>query len=152
MNDAAEPSDDTAPDLEPAPPAPADSAPAASEAETTQIPAADGGSVTPARPRRRREVVAAGAAGLLVVGGLAGFGIGRATAGDDGPRFARSGQFGPGHHGLGPGGGRQNERFGGGQRGGPPGGQPSGQQDGPPDGPSPAPSPAPDNGSDSGGT
>ena len=83
------------------------------------------------------------------MGGLAGFGIGRATGGDDGPRFARTGQFGPGQQGIGRPGQQGRGGFGGGQRNGAPGsgqgGTPEGQQGGQP--------PAPDNsGSGSDGT
>lgn len=62
---------------------------------------------TPAAPRpqrsagRTRGMIAAGAAGLLLVGGAAGFGIGRATGDDEGPRFDRTDQFLPGHPGPG---------------------------------------------------
>lgn len=83
-------SDDTTP-AEAAIPPPA-------EAETVQVP-----TVTETSPSKRysRGVVAAGVAGLLAAGGLAGFGIGRSTADDNGPEFARIGQFGPGGPGWG---------------------------------------------------
>ena len=86
---------DTTPAAEPTPP------PAAEVTdETVETPAA-----TP-RPQtfagRSRGVIAAGAVGLLLVGGAAGFGIGHATGDDDGPRFDRTGQFLPGHPGHGP--------------------------------------------------
>jgi hypothetical protein len=130
MNDADPSSDKTTPDLEATPAAAAPDTPQ-SAAVTTEIPTATPDSTAQRSPRRKRELVAAGAAGLLVVGGLAGFGIGRATSGDDGPRFDRSGQFGPGQHGFGPG----HRGFGGpGHRMGPPGNGQGGMPNGPSDG------------------
>lgn len=151
MNDNDPSSDQTTPDLEAAPAAAEAESPQPAD-ETTEIPAASQGSTTKRSPRRTRELVAAGAAGLLVAGGLAGFGIGRATSGDDGPRFMRSGQFGPGQHGFGPG----HRGFGGnGQRMGPPGdgqgGMPNGPSDGQPGGQQQQP-PASGNDSGTGGT
>lgn len=83
-------SDDTTPD-EAAIPPPA-------EAETTTVPV-----VTENSPSKHysRGMVAAGVAGLLAAGGLAGFGIGRSTAYDHRPEFTRIGQFGPGGPGWG---------------------------------------------------
>ena len=83
------PNKDTTPEVEPAPAPPAD--------EAAQVPA----TATPTNTATHftRGVIAAGAAGLLVAGGLAGFGIGRATGDDNGPQFNRSGQMRPGHHG-----------------------------------------------------
>jgi hypothetical protein len=105
MNDQTPSSDDTTPDLEAAPAAPAE--PTASEA-----PAPADQTTASVRPRRTRELMAAGAAGMLVVGGLAGFGIGRATGGD-GPHFNRNGQFRPGQQGYGRPGQRGPGGFGG---------------------------------------
>jgi hypothetical protein len=135
VNDEKVPSDDTTPDLEPTlepTPAPA----AAASDETVEIPAA---SQTPKSSKfsRPRQLLAAGGAGLLIVGGLAGFGIGRATGGgDDGPRFARTGQFGPGQGTPGQRGyGGQGQRGpGGGGFGGQRNAPPNSGQDNPPDG------------------
>jgi len=150
MNDEDPSGDKTTPDLEAAPAATATESPQ-SAATTTEIPTTPQDSTPKRSPRRTRELVAAGAAGLLVVGGLAGFGIGRATSGDDGPRFERSGQFGPGRPGFGPG----HHGFGPGQRMGPPGngqgGMPDGPSDGQPGGQQQQP-PATDNSSGTGGT
>lgn len=127
MNDEQPPESGTSPDLDPAPAAPDESA---TTAETVQAPTPD---TTPTEPRNRRtrELLVAGAAGLVVAGGLAGFGIGRATAGDDGdgdgPRFARTGQVFPGQQGRGHDGQRPRQRGklgDGGKRMGPPGGGP----------------------------
>jgi hypothetical protein len=137
MTDEKPSTDDTTPDLEPTP---AEPAPAAPEAVTTTSQ-----DVAPSRPRRTRELMAAGAAGLLVAGGLAGFGIGRATGGDDGPRFTRSGQFRPG-----PGYGRPGQRgpgggnFGNGQGNQQGPGQGDGQQNGQSGGQPPADGPGTD--------
>lgn len=138
MNDEQGSSDSTTPDLEPTPPA-------ATSDETVEIPAA-APSAKPSWFSRSRQLVAAGGAGLLIVGGLAGFGIGRATGGDDGPRFARSGHFGPGQHGFGRPGQRDRGHFGGGQQRGQgfgPGQVPNGPSDGQPGGQPPQPTPSP---------
>lgn len=72
--------------------------PTPTEAETSQVPV-----VTESSPPKRysRGVVAAGVAGLLAAGGIAGFGIGRSTADDNRPEFTRIGQGGPGGPGWG---------------------------------------------------
>lgn len=78
----------------------------AAVAETVEAPAV---AAAPQGPRYPRGVVAAGVAGLLAVGGVTGFAIGRET-GDDGPRITQVGENFPGQ-GPGPGGpqSRRNE-------------------------------------------
>jgi hypothetical protein len=95
------PSDDTTTEVETAPPPPA--------AETTEVPVTGDASTG---PRYTRGVIAAGAAGLLVAGGLAGFGIGRATGDEDGPQFNRIGQVRPGEQGPGREDGQRDQRNG----------------------------------------
>lgn len=62
-------------------------------AETVEAPAL---AATPQGPRYSRGVVAAGVAGLLAVGGVTGFAIGRETGDDDGPRITQVGENFPG--------------------------------------------------------
>lgn len=76
----------------------------APEAETVEVPAAAPVAVTnPAAPRYSRGAVAAGVAGLLAIGGVTGFAIGRETGDNDGPRITQVGERFPGQ-GHGPGG------------------------------------------------
>ncbi len=78
-----------------------------SVAETVEAPAV---AETPQGPRYTRGVVAAGVAGLLAAGGVAGFAIGRETGENDGPRITQVGENFPGQ-GAGQGGpqSRRNE-------------------------------------------
>jgi hypothetical protein len=84
---------------------------------------------------RTRAGVAGGAAAVLLVGGLGGFAVGRATAGpDDGPGIRQGGpagfeRDGDGFQG-GPGGPMTGQFPDGGQLPGPPGSGQDGQQDG----------------------
>lgn len=68
--------------------------------QTTQTPAQPGAG-RQTTSGRTRGLLAAGAAGLVIVGGAAGFGLGRTTADADGPTLVPAGQQVPGPQGYG---------------------------------------------------
>ena len=91
MNDEQKTPDDEQPTGEQATveqPAPAQAAPAA--------PAGDEASPTVFTSPRTRKILLTSGAGLALAGGVLGFGIGHATAGDDGRRDDRVSRFAPG--------------------------------------------------------
>ncbi|GAA3517367.1 hypothetical protein GCM10022234_10920 [Aeromicrobium panaciterrae] len=85
------------------------------EAETVEVPAA-APVTSPAAPRYSRGAIAAGVAGLLAVGGVAGFAIGRETGDGDVPRITQVGGHFPGQGPV-PGGPQMRRNDSGDQRG-----------------------------------